>query len=447
MLAEIKQLLKLAMPIFIAQLSLSSMSLVDTVMAGHYGKLDLAAVAVAGSIWLPALLFTQACLYAITPLVAQAFGRNDERDAQCFLHQGLWLGAFLGAGVALLVFASLPLLSLMGIDEQLLSISRHYLSWIVLGLPCAGLYQAMRSFVEGYAKAKAVMLINVFALLANIPLNYIFIFGKFGFPAMGGAGCGVASALVLLLMALLMLLYILTGRLKHKSFIRAWVGLDFSRLSRLIIVGLPIGLSVLAEVGIFSVLAVIIAPLGASVVAGHQVALNLSAQTFMLPLSLGTALTIRVGYFLGRKDIQQSKKVIYAGMLLALLSSSVTAAFMWGFRESIAAIYSRDLDVQLLAVSLLFFAAVYQFPDAIQVSCAGILRAFKKTTLPMVSVLVAYWVIALPMGVCLAFSDSIVPAMGVRGLWLGLVIGLTSAALFLFAQLCWILRRLHLHNV
>lgn len=443
MLTEIKHLFRLAMPIFIAQLSLSSMSLVDTVMAGNYAKLDLAAVAVAGSIWLPALLFTQACLYALTPIVAQAFGRGDDNEAQRFFHQGLWLGALLGGLVALLVLSILPLLGFMGIDEQLLEISQRYLSWIVIGLPFAGLYQAMRSFVEGYARTKAVMVINISALLANIPLNYIFIFGKLGLPAMGGAGCGVASALVLLAMALMMMAYILMSTLKHKSFVLDWVGLDFSRLCKLIAIGAPIGLSILAEVSIFAVLAIIIAPLGATVVAGHQVALNLSAQTFMLPLSIGSALTIRVGFFLGRNDTQQVKKVIYAGLVMALCASSLTASFMWGLRDTIAAIYTRDIDVQLLAVSLLLFAAIYQFPDAIQVCSAGILRAFKKTTLPMVSVLVAYWVIALPVGICLAFSDVLLPAMGVKGLWLGLVVGLTAAAIFLFAQLLWVLQRLH----
>ncbi|NRB42766.1 MAG: MATE family efflux transporter [Pseudomonadales bacterium] len=442
MLKEVKQLLRLAWPIFIAQLSLSSMSMVDTIMAGHYNKLDLAAIAIGGSIWLPALLFAQGCLFGLTPMIAQAVGRGEGSESKILLHQGIYLGFFIGLMVAIGVYLILPYLSRLNIDVNLLQVSQSYLSWIILGLPFAGMYQAMRGFVEGHAKTKPIMVINILALLANIPLNYIFIFGKLGMPEMGGAGCGLATALVLLLMMVFNGLYIGLSPLKKKAQLLTFCAVDFSKQVSLIKIGLPIGLSVLAEVGIFAILALLIAPLGAEVVAGHQVALNLSAQTFMLPLSIGTALTIRVGFFVGQQNIPRLKKTISAGFILGILGSVITAGFMFFAAASIAALYSSDVGVQRIAISLLFFAAIYQLPDALQICSAGILRGFKKTTVAMVSIITAYWVIALPLGYQLAFKDSIVPAMGASGLWLALVIGLSITAVFLLSQLLWVFKRL-----
>ena len=444
MLNEVKQLLRLAWPIFFAQLSITSMSMVDTIMAGHYSKTDLAAIAIGGSIWLPALLFVQGSLYGLTPLIAQAFGQGDESEARKLLNQGVYLGAFTGLLVALLVYCGLPQLQRLGLDSELLRITDSYLLWIILGLPFAGMCQSLRGFVEGHAITKPLMLINFLALLSNIPLNYIFIYGAFGLPEMGGAGCGLASALVLLIMLLLNALYIYVSPLKAKVLSGKWVVPKLGRQLKLLAVGLPIGLSVLAEVGIFAILALLIAPLGEVVVAGHQVAMNLSAQTFMLPLSLGTALTIRIGFFVGKHDYVKTREVAMAGYALALVGSAITASFMFFAASKIAALYTDAVDVQAIAASLLIFAAIYQLPDALQICSAGILRGFKRTAVAMVSIVTAYWLIALPLGYQLAFTDRFTDAMGASGLWLALVIGLSVTAVFLVVQVIWLFKQLSL---
>jgi MATE family multidrug resistance protein len=246
--------------------------------------------------------------------------------------------------------------------------------------------------------------------------------------------------LSMLLMALGLLFYILQGELRQTAFCSSAV---FPRLSyqlQLLRLGLPIGFSMLAEVSIFSMIALLVAPLGADVIAGHQVALNLSAQTFMLPFSLGMALTIRVGYFLGEKNTAAAKHTAQTGLLLALISASCTASFMVFGSGFITALYTNDAVVRVIAASLLFFAAVFQFPDAIQVSSIGILRGFKITRLPMIFTLLAYWGVALPVGYAFGLLDVFGQPMGARGLWLGLVIGLSFAAFLLLTTVFYVLR-------
>ena len=438
--AEIKVLFKLAFPILIAQLSITSMSFVDTAMAGHYSRNDLAAIAVGGSLWLPVLLFTQAILFSVTPMVSQARGRGDISDAGHTLRQGLWLGLFSGICVSGVLFLMMPLLDVMGVDNNIKSVSKEYLFWLSFGLPVAGVYQAMRSFIEGYGRSKPVMLINIVGLLSNIPLNYIFIYGKLGFPAMGGAGCGIASSLVLLIMALGVVAYISLSDLRDIAFKRQWISPQWLGQIKLIKLGLPIGFSVLVEVSIFAVIALLIAPLGAEIVAGHQVALNLTAQMFMLPLSLSMALTIRIGYFVGQKNHQAIRQSISSGYLLGIFIAILNGSIIYFGSHFIAGIYTGDSEVQLIAVSLLFFAAVYQFPDALQVCSIGILRGFKVTRRPMIITLIAYWLIALPIGCVLGLTDILGQPLGPKGLWMGLVIGLTVAAVLLLSTVVFVLK-------
>lgn len=445
MLKEAKSLVQLAFPVFIAQLSITSMSFVDSAMAGHFSRIDLAAIAIGGSFWLPAFLFTQAILFSVTPIVAQACGRQDEKSASNALRQGLWLGVLAGICVAIILYHLLLVLGSMGVDADIQAISRQYLLWLCVALPVVGIYQAMRSFIEGNGRTRPVMAINFIGFLVHIPLNYICIYGKLGLPAMGGAGCGLAMLLALLIMAAGLAAYILASDLKRIAMMTS-TGLPMWFYQRdLLRLGLPIGCSMLAEVSVFAIIALLVAPLGADVVAGHQVALNLSAQTFMLPFSLSMALTIRVGYFLGKGDSVAAKHSAQAGLCLALFSASCTAAFMVFGSGFITGIYTADKDVQIMAASLLFFSAVFQFPDALQVASIGILRGFKITRLPMLYTIVAYWMIALPIGYALGLSDMMGKALGARGLWMGLVLGLSIAALLLVATVFYVLKHPERH--
>ena len=431
MFKEITAILKLAMPILIAQLSVTSMNLVDTIMAGRYGHEDLAGVAIGGSFWLPALIFSQALLYSITPNVSQALGRGEPQKTGVYLANGFVLGMCVGACVfvVLLGLARLSLWS-VGAEPEVADIAWHYLVSISLSLPFVGMYQSMRSFIEGSGRTKPVMLVNFAGLLLNIPLNYIFVYGKLGMPEMGGAGCGVASAIVMVLMALGLALYVRLSDLNQRI-IGAFQSVELKIMGKLFRLGLPIAMAFFAEVSIFAVLALLIAPLGTNVVAGHQVALNITSQTFMLPLSIGLALTVRVGFCCGRENYNELINVVRSGYILSVVGALMTACLFFVWAGQLAAIYSDYRPVQMVAVTLIFYAAIYQVPDAIQACSAGILRGFKITRQPMIGLLFAYWGLALPIGYLIGRTDFIVNALGAKGLWIGLVIGLTSAAVLL----------------
>jgi len=441
---EITALLKLALPVFIAQIFITSMSFVDAIMTGQFSKMHLAAIAVGGSFTLPAFLFTQAILFAVTPIVAQAYGAGDEDAASETLVQGVWLGIVVGLVVGVIAAFSVQVLPLMNIDPSLIPITEHYVYWMAATLPIVGVYQALRSFIEGHGLTRIIMASGFIGFLLHIPFNYVFVTGWMGAPEMGASGCGLSTLLAFVCMLITLLVYVKKSTIPFNVNSGVWYLLPQSQW-QLLCLGFPMGLSMLAEVSIFSVIALLVAPLGADIVAGHQVALNISAQTFMLPYSLGIALTIRIGFFVGKNDLQALKDTVKVGYALALFSAVLTGAFMVFGTTQIASMYTDDHYVQWVAASLLFFAAIYQIPDALQVSSMGILRGFKITRRPMIFTLFAYWLVALPVGYILAFYDVWSEPWGARGLWFGLVIGLSVSACLLLSMVVYVFRHPQKH--
>ena len=442
-----RRLIQLAWPILLAQLSITAMSFVDTVMAGNYSQIDLAAIAIGGSLWLPTSLGSQALLYSIGAIAAQHFGAKRFDEAGNVFQQGLWLALLTGLFMGAAMYGITQYLGVFGINSDLLSITQQYLIFLCFAYPAATIYQALRSFIESSGKTRPIMFINMAGLLANIPLNYLFIYGELGpldlstfnIGPMGGAGCGLASCIVFYLMAVGLALYIKLGHLAKTTQLKSFITPKMSQQLQLIKLGTPMALSMFVEVGIFAVIAIIIAPLGVSEIAGHQVALSFSSQTFMLPLSLSMALSIHIGHLIGAGDKLQVKQATQAGLILALFIAFISFGIIALLRQPIAEIYTQDAAVIQIATQLLFFAAIYQWPDALQICAFGILRAYKITTRPLIIVIIAFWMIALPLGYTLGLTDHwqmLTPPLGAKGLWIGLFIGLSIAAV-LSISLLW----------
>lgn len=429
-------LLHLAWPILAAQLSMTAMNFVDTIMAGNYANTDLAAVAIGGSIWLPTSLAAQSVLFSVTAIAAQHFGAKRLAEAGKALQQGLWLALASAMVMAGVIYVSSINLHWFGIEPELRRVTQGYLWFLCLAMPAATVYQALRAFIEASGRTRPIMVVNFLGLLANIPVNYIFIYGKFGMPELGGIGCGFATMMVFYLMAAGLAVYLLLSDLASVAFKKAWVWPNWLWQKQLLKLGLPISLTMFAEVSIFAAIALIIAPLGINEVAGHQVALSFTSQTFMVPLSLSMALTIHIGHLLGAGKADVAKFASKAGLVLAALLATLSSLFILGFSQTIASWYTDDATIIGIAVSLMFFAAIYQWPDALQVCAIGTLRAYKVTTAPLVIVLIAYWLITIPFGYSLGLTDklaSIGSFMGAKGLWIALVVGLSFAAVLL----CW----------
>lgn len=434
--AEVRALLALAFPIIISQVATTAMGFVDAVMAGRVGPRDLAAVALGNSIWVPVFLLMSGILLATTPKVAQRFGANAHPEIGPIVRQALWLALFTGLCAAGLLIGAEPLLRLMKVDPDLIEPSMGYLHGIASGMPAVGVYCVLRCFSDGLGKTRPSMILGLSALALNIPLNYVFIYGHFGVPAMGGVGCGWATAIVMWFMALGMVVWTFRGAIYQSS--RVYSHFEWPKwaiIKRLLNVGVPMGVAVFAESSIFAVIALLIGSLGATVVAGHQIALNFSSLVFMIPYSLGMAITVRVGQALGRQQPREARFVAGVGMGTALIWACISASLIYALRGPIATVYTADPSVIEVATMLLMFAALYQFSDVIQVTAAGALRGYQDTRVTMILTLFAYWGVGLPVGYALGLTDWFGKASGPSGLWQGLIAGLTCAALMLAVRL------------
>ncbi|MNO29824.1 Multidrug resistance protein NorM [compost metagenome] len=434
--AELRSLLTLATPIIIAQLATTAMGFVDAVMAGRVGPRDLAAVALGNSIWVPVFLLMTGILLATTPKVAQRFGAGQHAEIGPLVRQALWLAITVGIGASALLFNAEPILHLMKVDPQLIEPCMGYLRGIASGLPSVALYHVLRCCSDGLGRTRPSMVLGLCGLMLNIPLNYVFIYGHFGLPAMGGVGCGWATAIVMWVMCLGMAGWVNWAPAYRTS--RVFGRFDWPQwavIKRLLGIGLPIGIAVFAESSIFAVIALLIGSLGATVVAGHQIALNVSSLVFMIPYSLGMAVTVRVGQALGRNQPRQARFAAGVGMATALGYACFSASLMLLTREQIATIYTADSTVIQIAAMLIVYSALFQFSDAIQVTAAGALRGYQDTRVTMILTLFAYWGIGLPVGYILGLTDWFGAASGPSGLWRGLIVGLTCAALMLSVRL------------
>ncbi|WNO60657.1 MATE family efflux transporter [Rheinheimera sp. MMS21-TC3] len=440
---EARTILKLSGPIVIAQLTQTLMYFVDTVMAGRYSAVDMAAIAVASGLWLPVILTLQGLILALTPIVAQHYGNNQHKPVTHFTVQAMYLAMALAAALfVVMLFVQYPI-DLLQMEAELRQKSLDYLYYVSFGLlPAAG-YMVMRSFFEGIGNTKASMWISFVGILVNIPANYIFIYGKLGMPAMGGAGCGVATALVFTAMFIAVMIYAWLNKAARKYRQHpASYKVNLKDCWQIITIGTPIAFSLFFEVTLFACIPLAIVHLGPVMVAGHQISQNFSGIIFMLPLSLGMATTIRVGHLVGQKNLKELKKSISTAVVLAMTMSFVIASLTFLFRHKIAGLYSPDPTVIALASSLLILACFYQLSDAIQVVSACALRGLKHTKPVFYITLVSYWPIGFGLGAILGLTDWIVPAMGPHGFWLGIIAGLSVAAALMAYTLIKTIKRL-----
>jgi MATE family multidrug resistance protein len=442
-LNEARQLLALAIPVIFAQVAQTAMGFVDTVMAGGYSATDMAAVAIGTSIWLPAILFGHGLLLALTPVVAQlnGSGRRDRVASQ--VRQGFWLAGAVSVLVMVVLWnAGYIIHAMHNIDPLMADKAVSYLRALLCGAPGYLFFQVARNQCEGLAKTKPGMVMGFIGLLVNIPVNYIFIYGHFGMPELGGVGCGVATAAVYWVMFLCMLGWVKRARsMRDIRNTERFGAPDWQILKRLVQLGLPIALALFFEVTLFAVVALLVSPLGIIDVAGHQIALNFSSLMFVLPMSLSAAVTIRVGYRLGQGSTLDARTSAWTGIAVGIIMACMTALFTILLREPIALLYNDNPSVVALASHLMLLAAVYQISDSIQVIGSGVLRGYKDTRSIFFITLTAYWILGLPSGYLLALTDLVVPAMGPAGFWIGFIIGLTAAAIMMVLRIRWLQRQ------
>ncbi|WP_340680169.1 MATE family efflux transporter [Paraglaciecola sp.] len=436
---ELKTILHLAWPLLVAQITQILMGVSDTIMAGRFSAADMAAVAIGFGFTLPVIVFIQGVTLALPPIISRLNGAKKTDKVANYSQQMAWLTLGLSLLALAFSFVFTPLLYLIEMEPALRLITIDYVYYILLSMPAFGLYQVLRNYCEGLSITKPSMVIMVIGLLVNIPANYILIYGKFGLPQMGGAGCGLATALVFVAMFIATLLYsVYAKKLQTYKLYQRFYWPDVAALKECLKLGLPIAMTILFEVSLFAVVAILLAPFGANIVASHQVALNFSALMFMIPLSLGMATSIRIGYLLGEARPEQAKIATRCAFIIGISIALFTATFTVVARTSIASLYSIDQDVIELASGLLLLAAMFQFSDAIQVISATALRGYKDTAWMFYLSFVSYWIVGMSIGCILALTDWIVPRMAAAGFWIGFICGLSCAAVLLGLRLKYI---------
>jgi len=423
---EAKITLRIGLPVIVAQLLQMSMNFVDTVMAGNLSAEALAAIAVGGAVFFPVIMLAAGILMAITPIIAQLVGGREFNKIGITVRQGIWLSQILAVPVFFAIRNLSIIMVFLDVAPEIIPIASGYLdaiSWGVFPL-CA--YMSLRFFNEGMSVTRPGMYFALIGVFVNIPANYIFMYGKLGMPQLGAIGCGYASAIV----GFVMFAGMFAFTYKHKPYHRFEIFANFKKpewsyLKEIIYVGTPIGISSTMEVTMFAAVSLLMGSLSAIAVAGHQVAINFSAMTFMVPFGLSTAITTRVGNAKGKKLHEEARWRGFTGIILSTIFMSITAIIMFTIPELITSIYTQDSNVREVAVSLLYMAAIFQISDGLQVSGYGALRGLKDTKIPMYVNLVAYWIIGLPAGYYLGITRGIGP----QGLWMGLIAGLTVAAI------------------
>lgn len=436
---EIKQLARLAVPVLLASVAQTAMGFVDTIMAGGVSATDMAAVSVAASLWLPAILFGVGLLMALIPIVAQCNGAGQRDKIPFEIQHGLWMALIISVPIMIFLFYSGGLIEWMNIDPTLTDKTVGYLHAVVFAVPAYLLFQCLKNFADGLSLTVPGMVIGFIGLAFNVPLNWIFVYGKFGLPAMGGVGCGVATAIVYWLMFIALTIFILKNRkLSAVGLFKIWYKPQMRALWRLVKLGFPVATAMFFEVSLFAVIALIISPLGSTIVAAHQVAMNFSSLIFMIPMSIGAAVSIRVSHQLGEENVIGAKIATRCGLTLSLLIAILTATLTVLGKVYIVTWYTSDLQVITIAGQLLILAAIYQCTDSLQVVAAGALRGYKDMTAIFFITFIAYWLCGLPVGYVLGMTNWIVPAMGPHGFWIGLIVGLTVAAVLLCGRLYWL---------
>jgi MATE family multidrug resistance protein len=435
--AEIKTLWRLSWPMLVGQLATVGMGVADVAMTGHVSAAELAAVSLGTSVWSIILVTVMGVMMAVNSVVSHEMGAGRYDRISHTVRESLWMGAIVGIAGCIAANACALLFDHIGLEQAVAERAKTFLHIISLGMPAFACYRALYGYTTSINQTKPIMVIALLGLAYNVVLNWILVFGKFGMPQMGALGCAVSTASGVWLMLAAIVLWI-----KYSSAYRLtypftrWEGPNWPEIGAMLRLGLPIGVTHFAEVSAFGVVSLLVARFGVVQVSAHQIALNFVSLVFMVPLSFGIGALTRVGQAMGEGNPVRARFVAWVGTGMCIAFGLVSAIFIALFRWQIAAMYTSDAAVQATCAMLLLFAALFQLSDSTQVAAASSMRGYQVTRSPMVIQMIAFWGVALPVGWILGLAPEWFPwspalPMQATGFWIGLVLGLTVAAVLL----------------
>lgn len=433
------RLATIVLPILVTQVALYMMTFFDILMTGRYDTYHLAGVTIGSSFWLPVYTGLAGILIGLTPIIAQYIGARLHAEVRPSVQQGLYVSVALAAIVfAIILFAVAPILEAMPLEAEVRIVAADYLTGMSFGLIPLFAYTVLRSFFDALGATRVSMFIILLSAPINVFINYLLIYGNWGFPELGGAGAGYASALTYWLVFFISF----SVAWKHKSFkdyalFNGWEKISFKKWKVILFIGVPIGISIFVETSIFSAVTLMMSNYSTAVISAHQIALNFTSLLYMLPLSISMGATILVGQAVGAGQMRDAKQYSYLSVGLAIAFSSLSIAILLIFRAPIASLYTTDGQIIGLATQFFIYAALFQLSDAIQAPVQGALRGYKDVNMTFIMAIVSYWVLGLPIGYVMAtFTD-----LGPYGYWVGLIAGLTVGAITLTIRLIYIQKK------
>lgn len=441
--SNIKEKLKLfsylLLPILITQVSMYLMNFFDTVMSGRAGAVDLAGVAIGSSLWIPVFTGINGIILAITPIIAQLTGAKATKDISKKVLQGIYLAV--GLAIFIVVIGTIllnPILNLMDLEPAVRHTAKYYLIALGTGIVPLFVFNTLRSFIDALGKTRMSMIIILIALPINIVLNYLFIFGKLGIPAYGGIGSGIATAITYWIVCTISVGIVFKIKpFKNYRVFSTWIKPSMIDWWEQLKIGLPIGFAIFFETSIFSAVTLFMSVYSTYTIAAHQAAINFASLLYMIPLSVGIALTIAIGFEVGAKRFDHARAYGYIGISSGLFIAIFAGLVLYVFNDFVAGLYSNNPDVIELTKKFIYFAIFFQLADAFGAPIQGALRGYKDVNLTLIIALVSYWIIGLPTGWLLANYTTLEPF----GYWVGLIIGLSCGAIALLARL------LHLQKI
>lgn len=446
--AEAKRILLIMLPLFAANVMQLGMGVIDTVVAGKAGATDLAGVGLAGSLISSISVLFGTIISILSPTIAKYCGAGESDKCGLLLNSAKWAAGLLIIPELLCIAACAWVFPLVSNDEAMIRVAERYLLYLLPCVPAHLLLRLLLSTFEGYGQTRPGMLVSLLGLLVNIPANYAFVFGWGPIPALGGAGCGLATTIVMWFMPMCLLVIMRLSPVQRHNLncMLARRKPNMQLCINLLRTGLPLGLAVFFEIAFFRLLMLVIAPLGTVAVGAQQVAINLSGLVFMLPLSIGIAASIRAAYYVGKRDLRAFDTLVFTAGVLSLVLVACNMVLCYTCRHGIAACYTDDTAVASLAASLIAYCVIYQLSDSVQSLFSCLLRGCRDTAPITWICMITYWLIGFPLACILIRTDWIIPQAGPAGAWISFIVALTIAAILYAARFIRTRKRIFLHR-
>lgn len=433
---ELKVFAGLAIPIYFSQLATHATGVIAALMTGSYSTVDQAAVATGNMLFWPVFFGLGGSLFIITAFVAQFYGAKRTSEIGPLLKQAFWLCLPLIILVSIYLSFADRLLEFFQSPKEVRVIAKSYLNGLLIGTPALFLFQPLKSFSEGITRPIPITYINIGMVIQNALLNYGFIFGNFGLPEMGGAGCGISFAISSWSALLVLIIYIYFSKhYQEANLFKEFVKPDFNRIFEIFKLGFPIGACIFVEFGLFSGSGLLLSNLGESTIAAHSIAMQVTTVTFMLPLSVGLAAAVRTGNLLGAGNFKHARYSSFFAICVAVSLAIFNFFILFGYGSNLASFFNTDPKIISLSGSLLLVAAFMQVSDGISFTGQGALRGYKDTLAPLFIMIIAFWLFALPLGYSIGLTNFFVPAQGAFGMWIGLCAGVILSSILVFIRL------------